>query len=71
MRARLLASLLLLGTPVLAQSSIPTSPDEIRPLLIGRQAPALTLTAADGSAFDLDAALHAKPTVLIFYRGGW
>lgn len=26
---------------------------------------------ADGERFDVDAAVAAKPTVLIFYRGGW
>ena len=27
--------------------------------------------AADGTPFDLGAAFSEKPTVLIFYRGGW
>lgn len=50
---------------------IPTSAGEVHPLLIGAKVPNLTLTAADGSRFDLNAAILKKPTVLIFYRGGW
>jgi peroxiredoxin len=33
--------------------------------------PDVTVNAADGSAFDLTAAIKAKPAVLVFYRGGW
>jgi hypothetical protein len=33
--------------------------------------PQLTLTAADDTAFDLDAAIKTRPAILVFYRGGW
>ncbi len=49
----------------------PTSAEDIRPILIGAAVPKLTLTTMDGSPFDLNAAITEKPTVLIFYRGGW
>ncbi len=42
-----------------------------RPLAVGARVPAVTLKTSDGADFDLAAALAAKPTLLIFYRGGW
>ena len=47
------------------------SAQDIRPLLIGSSVPDLTLQAADGNRYDLNAAIGRKPTVVIFYRGGW
>jgi peroxiredoxin len=41
------------------------------PLGKGARLPKLTLKGVDGKAFDLYAAVAKKPTVLIFYRGGW
>ena len=41
------------------------------PLDKGASVPQLTLKGVDGKAFDLNAAVAKKPTVLIFYRGGW
>ncbi|MCC8408239.1 AhpC/TSA family protein [Mucilaginibacter sp. UR6-1] len=49
----------------------PDKPTEISPLLIGEKIPAVKIPAADGSLFDLNAAIAQKPTILIFYRGGW
>ena len=56
--------------PALADGH-PTSPGEIHPLLIGAQAPEATLHSADGTAVGLSDLLSEKPTILIFYRGGW
>ncbi len=53
------------------QSPIPASADDICPVKIGAKLPALGLTTVDGKAFDIQAAVAKKPTVLIFYRGGW
>ncbi len=47
------------------------SADRIRPLLIGAEVPPLSLKTGDGAEFDLNAAIARKPTILIFYRGGW
>lgn len=49
----------------------PQKPEEVSPLLIGEQIPTSTLLDAKGKSFNLNAALAAKPTILIFYRGGW
>ncbi len=49
----------------------PTSADQVRPLLIGAEAPELTLRQVDGKPFDLTEAIRSKPSVVILYRGGW
>ena len=45
--------------------------DDVWPLPVGATVPKVTLQTFDGKAFDLGASIKAKPTVLIFYRGGW
>lgn len=42
-----------------------------RGLAVGDAVPAVTLRTMDGEPFDLRAAIEARPTVLVFYRGGW
>lgn len=49
----------------------PEKPTDISPLLIGEKIPAVKIPAADGQLFDLNMAVGQKPTILIFYRGGW
>ncbi len=51
---------------------IADSAEEIHPLLVGMEVPKITgVTRTDGTPFDLNAAIAEKPTILIFYRGGW
>lgn len=52
-------------------SAFPQKPQDISPLLIGETIPTASLMDASGKKFDLNAAVAAKPTILIFYRGGW
>jgi peroxiredoxin len=66
-----LAAGLLTAVRVPAADQLPLAPEQICPLAIGATAPAPVLTAADGSAFDLARAFAEKPTIVIFYRGGW
>ena len=40
-------------------------------MMVGAEIPELTLTTGEGEAFDLNAAIAADPTILLFYRGGW
>ncbi len=47
------------------------SAEEICPILIGANVPELMLRTVDGKLFNLNEAIRNKPTVLIFYRGGW
>lgn len=49
----------------------PKQSTDISPLLIGEKIPAVKVPAADGRLYDLNAAVSQKPTILIFYRGGW
>ncbi len=50
---------------------LPDAAEKIRPLLIGAKVPALLLRNADGSSFDLNATMARRPTIVVFYRGGW
>ena len=55
-------------------SKAQTFPDkaiDISPLLIGEKAPPLVLKTMNGKSDSLLTILSIKPTVLIFYRGGW
>ncbi len=47
------------------------SAEEICPILIGANVPELMLRTVDDKLFNLNDAIRNKPTVLIFYRGGW
>jgi len=72
-----LASLLLfsvistLSVNAQISSNIPAQPQDISPLLTGENIPVINLPDAMGKNFDLNAAIAQKPTILIFYRGGW
>jgi peroxiredoxin len=50
---------------------VPNSSTEIHPLKTGEKIPELLYTAADGRSFNLNNAVKEKPTILIYYRGGW
>ena len=45
--------------------------ESVRPLLPGMPAPALALTATDGTTVDFEPGEHGAPVVITFYRGGW
>ena len=51
--------------------NVPLSPWKICPLLVGEEIPRIKVVSVDGAPFDLIAAVIEKPTILIFYRGGW
>ncbi|MHC4563949.1 MAG: peroxiredoxin-like family protein [Planctomycetota bacterium] len=50
---------------------IAAAANDVKPLPIGAKVPPLTLRTSDGEPFYLSDALAKKPTVLVFYRGGW
>ncbi|MGY3052601.1 peroxiredoxin [Pedobacter sp. UYEF25] len=52
-------------------SGVPLKPEDVSPLLIGEKIPILLLTNAKGEIVDLNKAIAEKPTILVFYRGGW
>jgi len=45
--------------------------EDISPLLVGETIPDVELKAEDGSSNNVFNIIDKKPTVLIFYRGGW
>mgnify|MGYP006430161903 FL=1 len=73
MRKFYFVALCLLGfSGVLCAQEVPETATDVRPLLVGMQAPAPAgLVDDQGTAFDFWAALVDKPTVLVFYRGHW
>jgi peroxiredoxin len=59
------------NTYALDRTQIADSAQNVTPLLIGQTAPKSTLHTVDGDPVSLKALTMQKPTVLIFYRGGW
>lgn len=53
------------------QAAIPTRAEDVRPLREGEWAPIAVLLRPDGQPVKLSTAYAEKPTILIFYRGGW
>ena len=51
--------------------SIPDDMNGVRPLLMNARIPALTARTIDGNPVDLNAMAQTRPTILLFYRGGW
>ena len=66
---------LLLMTLIIAgcsdQHSIPLVAEDISPILIGEKLPNANFQNAEGKSVQLRTLLEEKPTVLVFYRGGW
>ncbi len=66
---------LLLLVVVMAKRSlagtIPLSAQDVHPLGVGDSVPDGTLTTIEGKKVGLKALITQKPSVLIFYRGGW
>ncbi|WP_293746620.1 peroxiredoxin-like family protein [uncultured Paraglaciecola sp.] len=62
---------LTLHTYALDRTQIADSAYNVTPLLIGQSAPNSKLQTVDGDPVSLKALTMQKPTVLIFYRGGW
>jgi len=63
-----LAASLLAAT---AAADIPTDPNQVRPLPVGAHAPAFSARAKDGAVRTFSPDGYRKPTIVIFYRGGW
>lgn len=52
-------------------TGVPLKPEDISPLLVGEAIPVLKLLKSSGESFDLNKSVARKPTILVFYRGGW
>lgn len=61
--------LLLISVSTFAQ--VAETPEEISPLLIGEKVPDTEVTSSDNTRTSLSDIVKKKPTLLLFYRGGW
>ncbi|WP_418510972.1 peroxiredoxin-like family protein [Corallibacter sp.] len=52
-------------------AQVPSNAEDVSPLLIGERVPQATLIDPDGNKLTLKSVIKEKPTVLVFYRGGW
>lgn len=66
----LLIALSVLLSP-LARADFAVEASQVTPLLIGASVPNVTVKTADGSPVSLRAYTLQKPTIVLFYRGGW
>ena len=69
MKKLLFISLVFIGCT--NQLSIPLVAEDISPILIGETLPNANFQNVEGEYVQLKALLEEKPTVLVFYRGGW
>ena len=58
-------------TDGISDAGLPKTPEEVKPLKAGGAAPSAPLKGSDGKETSLKEVAAGKPTVLIFYRGGW
>nr|WP_288808294.1 peroxiredoxin-like family protein [uncultured Sphingobacterium sp.] len=49
----------------------PEKAEDISPLLIGETIPVQELTGVKGEAINIGKLISQKPTIMVFYRGGW
>lgn len=68
---KLLALLSMLSVLFTTAADIPAKPDDISPLLIGETIPDVPVLTMTGQSVSLRSEVAKKPTVLVFYRGGW
>lgn len=54
-----------------ASGAIPASPQDVEPLAVGSPAPAFSARTTDDALRSFSAGGYGKPTVVVFYRGGW
>ncbi|WP_282135027.1 peroxiredoxin-like family protein [Seonamhaeicola maritimus] len=52
-------------------AQIAESDTDISPLLISEKVPSLNITSIEGKKVELSEVLKEKPSVMLFYRGGW
>ncbi|GAA0199740.1 peroxiredoxin-like family protein [Kangiella japonica] len=67
----ILTGTLSVGALALDRTQVVDDPNNVSPLLIGQSAPEMMLFTSEGAPFSLRKKLAQKPTILLFYRGGW
>lgn len=56
---------------IAVDDQIPNSAADAKPIKVGAMVPKAELRSLEGKAVKLSEVLGGKPTVLVFYRGGW
>lgn len=54
-----------------ALAGVPDDPAKVQPLAVGSRAPAFTVRTTDGALRTFKPDEYTKPTIVLFYRGGW
>ena len=52
-------------------ADVPDSPQQVQPLSVGARAPIFAARTTDGTLRNFRPDSYRKPTVVLFYRGGW
>lgn len=66
-----IASILSFQVLAVDRAQIREKAEDVTPILNGATVPKATVKTADGSPVSLQAMLMQKPSVIVFYRGGW
>ena len=67
----ILCILSLIGGATVLASSLAVSAETVQPLKVGQGLPAANVVTPEGKSVSLAELANGKPTLLIFYRGGW
>ncbi len=54
-----------------AIADVPNEPNQVQPLSVGSRAPLFAAQTVDGKLRSFGPDSYQKPTIVIFYRGGW
>lgn len=60
-----------LSAQAIDRTKIVDDANDVAPLMIGQKAPDVTLFSSEGEPLQLLEKVSEKPTVVLFYRGGW
>lgn len=68
---KLFLALLCVAFTTTVDAQVPQKAEDISPLLVGELIPSAKLVDIDGEQVVLNEVTKTKPSVLVFYRGGW
>ncbi|PKP48212.1 MAG: antioxidant AhpC [Bacteroidetes bacterium HGW-Bacteroidetes-12] len=71
MKKTILLTLIATAISLSFKAQVAENATDISPLLIGENAPDVEVKDINGKATSLKAILTEKPTIIMFYRGGW
>ena len=63
--------LLFAGISCTSYSQLPENAEDVQPLNVGETIPDIKVRTMEGETVSLSNLLRKKPTLLVFYRGGW